>query len=353
MPASRRSASWADRAHRAHRAHRARVGLAVSAAAVTAVAALPVVALASTASAAPALTGTAAPATTAHRPAEVALPAGLRPEGITSGPGHTYYVGSLVGGRIVTGDLRHGTSRVLLPGSTGRSLRGLFYDGRTDLVWAVGSVGAVSHVWAVDARTGHVVQDTEVPGARFLNDLMVTRTAVWVTDSQVDRLTVIRLGHGGRPTGGAASFLQLTGDWPRYDGTNINANGIRQLSDGSAVLNNSTKGGLWRVDPATGVTRRIPVSGGPGLVGGDGLELRGHTLYDVRGSGQAEVSVLRLTHGKHGWTAFWRGALTDPRLDLPSTATLSGGTLWAVNARFSNPTPDTAAYWITPLPARH
>ena len=55
----------------------------------------------------------------------VPLPDGIRPEGITSGPGTTSYVGSLADGRIVTGDLLAGTSRVLLPGATGRSLRGL------------------------------------------------------------------------------------------------------------------------------------------------------------------------------------------------------------------------------------
>ena len=69
-------------------------------------------------------------------PETVALPDGLRPEGITSGPGTTYYVGSLADGRIVTGDLMQGSPRVLLAGATGRSLRGLCYDGRSGLVWA-------------------------------------------------------------------------------------------------------------------------------------------------------------------------------------------------------------------------
>src|SRR4051794_40453116 len=49
------------------------------------------------------------------RPARtVALPNGFRPEGIASGPGRTYYAGSMADGRIVTGDLRRGTSTVLL-----------------------------------------------------------------------------------------------------------------------------------------------------------------------------------------------------------------------------------------------
>jgi hypothetical protein len=304
-------------------AYRTRLAVAAVAAAALAV---------PTAAAAPA---SAAPTTTVvavqrhYRPAEVALPAGLRPEGITSGPGHT--------------------SKVLLPGATGRQIRGLYFDRRTGLIWAAGNVGTEAHVWAVSSRTGKVVQDTVVPGAVFLNDLVVTRKAVWVTDSRRDRLTVIRLSHHGRPTGKAPTFLALTGAWPAGDGTAINANGIRQLPDGSAILNNSRVGGLWRVDPKTGHTHRIPVSGGPGIVGGDGLELRGATLYNVRGSGPNQVSVLRLRHDDSEWTARWRTALTDARLDVPTTATLSGGTLWAVNARFGTPNPDTAAYWITPL----
>jgi len=284
---------------------------------------------------------------------EVTLPDGLRPEGITSGPGSRYYVGSLADGRIVTGDLLKGTSTTLLPGATGRQLRGLFWDDRTNLVWAAGNVGSVAHVFAVDGSTGSVALDAVVTGGVFLNDLVVADDAVWVTDSRVDRLTVVPLDAAGMPTGAAPSFVPLGGAWPAHDGTANNANGIRELPDGSAILNNSRVGGLWQVDPATGDTAAVPVTGGPGITGGDGLELVGSALYDVRGSGQAEVSVLTLRQDAAGaWSALWQGALTDPRLDVPSTATFAVGSLWAVNARFGVPTPDTAPYWVTPL-ARH
>jgi hypothetical protein len=285
-----------------------------------------------------------------HRAKEVALPNGLRPEGVTSGPGSRYFVGSLADGRIVTGDLRTGSSSTLLAGATGRQLRGLYWDGRSNLVWAVGNVGADAHIWAVDARRGTIRQDTVVPGAKFLNDLVVTRNAVWATDSRVDRLTVLALGRHGTPTDTPPTFLPLSGEWPAGDGVANNANGIRQLKDGSAILNNSRVGGLWRVDAGTGVVTEIPVSGGPGIIGGDGLELDGRTLYNVRGSGPAEVAVLKLARRHGEWTATWRGALTDPRLDVPSTATLVGRTLWAVNARFGVAAPESAPYWITPLP---
>ena len=64
-------------------------------------------------------------------PKTVSLPDGIQPEGITSGPGTRFYVGSLADGRIVAGDLRDGTSSVLLKGAAGRSLRGLYWDRRT------------------------------------------------------------------------------------------------------------------------------------------------------------------------------------------------------------------------------
>jgi hypothetical protein len=312
-------------------------------------------AAAATLAAAPVTAATASTSSSArsrHLPREVALPAGIRPEGITSGPGDRYYVGSLADGRIVTGDLSRGTSRVLLPGAAGRQLRGLFLDRRSGLVWAAGNVGTEAHVWAVRAWSGRVAHDVIVPGAVFLNDLVVTRRAVWVTDSRVDRLTRIALDDDGHPRTGTPAFVALGGDWPAYDGTAINANGIRALPDGSLILNNSAVGGLWRAHPRTGAVTEIPVTGGPGLVGGDGLELRDGVLYDVRGSGAAEVSVLRLRRDGGDWSARWLTALTHPSLDVPSTATLAAGSLWAVNARFGVPSPETADYWITRLPAR-
>lgn len=285
-------------------------------------------------------------------PARVDLPDGLRPEGITSGPGSTFYVGSVSDGRIVTGDLRTGSVRVLLAPAAGRSLRGLYFDDRTGLLWAVGAVGATGHVWALHARSGRVVSDTEVPGAGFLNDVVVSRRAAWVTDSNVDRLTVVRLDRRGRPTGAPAAFLPLTGDWPASPPNSFNANGIRKLHDGPIVLNNSRVGGLWLVDPRTGVTRALPVTGGPPIVSGDGLELVGSTLYNVRGSGPQDVSVVRVRREHGAWRGRWVATLTDTSLDVPSTATAALGSLWVVNARFGTPSPDTADYWITRLPSR-
>lgn len=284
-------------------------------------------------------------------PDTIALPNGWRPEGITSGPGSTFYVGSLVGG-FLKGDLVTGQTQVLKqPVGPNRSIRGLYFDARTGWVWAALTQFGISAIWALDGG-GTIRVAFAVPGGRFLNDLVVTDDAVYVTDSQVDRLTILPLGPDGKTVGLAPFTRPLTGAWPSGDGETTNANGIRELADGSLVLNNSRVGGLWNVDPATGFTTEIPVRGGPGITGGDGLELDGDILYNVRGSGQDEVSCLLMRTGTDGWTARWAGIRQDRTLDVPSTATVGAGYLWAVNARFGVPSPDTASYWVTRLKRR-
>lgn len=280
----------------------------------------------------------------------VPLPAGIRPEGITTGPGGRFYVGSLTDGRIVTGDLRRGGTRVLLPGVDGGSVRGLFRDRRTGLVWAAASFGATGVVLAVDDRTGEVALRQEVPGAAFLNDLVVTGRAVWVTDSALDRLTRIPLTGRGVPTGGEPTFLPLGGPWPTAGA--FRANGIRELPDCTLLVDHSTAGGLWQVDPWTGTVRPLEVTGTPAIVAGDGLELRGRTVFVVRGSGGSDVTVARLRRTRGGWSARVVGVLSSPALDVPSTASLALGSLWAVNARFGVASPQTADYWVTRLRLR-
>jgi streptogramin lyase len=281
--------------------------------------------------------------------AAIPLPVGFRPEGIASS-GRFFFSGSLADGRIWRGDLRTGRGRVLVQGVTGRSLRGMQVDRRTGLLWVTGSDGTTGIVLAVDARSGDVVRRVEVPGAGFLNDLVVTRTGVWVTDSNVDRLTVVPLTRWGRPKAAPLRFVPLTGDWPTPQG--IRANGIRALPDGRLVLDNSTAGGLYAVEPRTGEVTRIPVTGEPAIVSGDGLELVGTRLYVVRGTGGSDVTVVRLRHTRDGWTGRVTGVLEDERLDVPSTATAALGRLWAVNARFGVANPDTASYSVVPLPLR-
>ena len=151
--------------------------------------------------AAPAPEAAVATTTSAHhRLDQVFLPDGFQPEGIAS-ISRTFFSGSVADGRIWRGDLITGNGAVLVPSVPGRSLRGMQVDRRTGLLWTTGSEGATGIVLAVDSRTGTVVRRIEVPGAGFLNDLVLTRRTVWVTDSNVDRLTAVPLG-AARPAHG-------------------------------------------------------------------------------------------------------------------------------------------------------
>jgi hypothetical protein len=206
-------------------------------------------------------------------------------------------------------------------------------------------------VTAYDADTGvELAQYTATGG--FLNDLVVTRHAVYVTDSMQQHLVVVRLGRGGALPSKAEDPLPLTGDIKYVAG--FNANGIVAARGGRVlILVQSNTGLLFRVDPATGATGEIDL-GDATLMGGDGLELRGRTLYVVQGFVRQglppQVSVVhlgdRLTRGRVV------DELTNPGLDFPSTVTLAAGRLWVVNARFSTPPTPTTQYWITRLPRR-
>jgi hypothetical protein len=274
------------------------------------------------------------------------LPAGWAPEGITAGRGSTVFVGSLNGGGIWRGDACAGTGMVIAPAVAGRVGVGLDYDERSNLLWVAG--GGTGEVRVHSADTGEVLATYVVPGpVGFLNDVVVTRGAVYVTDSNVQQLIRIPLTTPGAiPPADALQKLPLTGDIHYVTG--FNANGIVSLGHDMLVIVQTTTGFLFRVDARTGVTTRIPLTGGTLTAGGDGLVLQGRTLYVVRGSGDQAVDVVRLTHD--ATRAELVRSVTDTRLDVPTTAALTPCGLWVVNARFNTPVLPTTEYWISRLP---
>jgi hypothetical protein len=282
-----------------------------------------------------------APATAAQFPARIDLPDGWAPEGITAGRGTTVYVGSLADGAIARVNVRTGDRSLLAPGATGRVTVGLDYERGANLLWAAG--GGTGEVRAYDAGTGALLE-TYTFGQGFLNDVVVTRDAVYVTNSNVAELEVIPLpADGSLPDPSAAFALPLSGDLVYTTG--FNANGIVARA-GWLVLVQSSTGGLFRVDPVTGATTAIDLGGFEPVTAGDGLELRGSTLYVVRNQlNRVEAFRLgdRLASARHLRT------ITSPDLAIPTTVAFSAGRLWAVNARFGTPVTPTTAYWITRL----
>jgi hypothetical protein len=296
-------------------------------------------------------------ASAANFPATIALPDGFNPEGITTGAGNRIYVGSLANGAIWAGNARTGTGDLINAGAAGRVAVGLDYEDRTARLWVAGGMTGMVH--AFDAMSGVLLRSYEVTGVHgFLNDVVVTNRAVYVTDSNVQQLIVIPLAaNGALPAADAISTIALTGDLSYSGG--FNANGI-VAARGWLVLIQSNEGLLFRVNPSTGATVEITrnTSGFSAAAAtiqtGDGLELRGSTLYVVRNNVDGSTSEAVLVHrlGAGLTTARLLGIVTSPALDVSTTATLAAGRLWVVNARFTTPVTPATDYWITRLPGR-
>jgi sugar lactone lactonase YvrE len=264
-------------------------------------------------------------------PESVPLPDGFYPEGIAIGRGHDLYAGSLLDGAIYRADLRTGEGAVLVPGTPGRVTAGLSFDERSGLLWGVGSDPGSPAVFVYDGATGALVERIAVAGG-FLNDLAVTRAAVYVTDSFADVLWKIPLDSHGRPTGPAIA-LPLSGDFTFVTTADlpINLNGIVATPDGSTLIAvHSTLGVLYRIDPVTGSATEIDL-GGSSVPSGDGLVLQGHTLYVIQNF-LNQISVIALAPDLSSGEVI--EVITSGLFRIPTTGALFGGSLYVVNARF-------------------
>jgi sugar lactone lactonase YvrE len=282
-----------------------------------------------------AVVAVAAPAALANStfPKTIPLPNGWQPEGIAIGKGTTFYVGSIPTGAIFRGDLRTGQGAVLVPGAPGRAAIGVEYD-RGRLFVAGGPTGKA---FVYSAKTGVLIREVQLatgPDATFINDVVVTRQAAYFTDSNRAVIYRLPLWRHGWPAA-TAHVVPLSGDFQLVEGFNLN--GIEAAHRGLISVQSNT-GRLFRIDPRSGVANEIDL-GGLALTNGDGLLLKGRTLYVVQNQ-LNQIAVLRLS---------WRfdsgrliRTITDPAFDVPTTIDNFGRFLYVVNARFgTTPTPDT------------
>ena len=262
----------------------------------------------------------------------IALPDGFSPEGIAFGAGTTFYVASLATGAIFRGDARTGIGDLLVAGQPGRSGCGLRYDAGGNRLFVAGSRTGRAYVY--DASTGATLAVYQLgdpaAGVTSINDLVVTRNAVFFTDNARPVIYRLPLGPGGElPPASAVQTIPLTGDFP-FVPNGVNGNGIVATpNEDELIIDNTFGGGLYRVDPATGQATRIDL-GGNAMTRGDGLVLIGRTLYAVRGPFN-QVAQVRLS--ADFTTGVVDGAITSAALNFPSSIAVFGSSLYAVNAR--------------------
>jgi outer membrane protein assembly factor BamB len=286
------------------------------------------------------VTALAAPAALAKGafPDTIPLPNNFQPEGIATGLGDTFYVGSIPSGAVYTGSLRTGKGRILVPGAAGRSATGLKYN--RGLLWVSG--GGTGKAFVYSARSGTLSRELQLAapptGATFVNDVVVTNRAAYFTDSNRPVLYRVAVSRNGTP--GAVTLLSLTGDYAHVDGK-FNLNGIDATRDGRTLVTvQSETGKLFLADARTGRTKEIDL-GGKTLPGGDGILLVGRTLYVVQNQ-LNKIAVVRLSAN------LLRGSvtreITDSDFDVPTTIAPFGKWLYAVNARFGTATEPNPRY---------
>ncbi len=261
-------------------------------------------------------------------PTAIELPDGFRAEGIAIGPGPFAYFGSMADGSILRADLRTGHGTIISRGP-GTPALGMKTDSRGRLFVAGGTAGDAR---VIDVHTGRALASYQLAtGPAFVNDVILTRDAAWITDSTNPVLYKLSLRDGQLPA--AAVRIPLTGDL--VYGNGFNANGITPTPDGRGLLVvQSNTGGLFRVDES-GVTRRVELHG-ESLLDGDGLLLRGRTLFAVQNRINT-VAVVRLNAAGTEGRVVRR--VTDTRFDVPATVAAFGSRLYLPNARFSFTTP--------------
>jgi sugar lactone lactonase YvrE len=263
-------------------------------------------------------------------PTELHLPDGFQPEGIDIS-GRFAYFGSLADGRILRVNLIDGTSRVISPGPGTPSV-GLKSDGRKLFV----AGGPAGDARVIDQRSGTVLAHLQfATGDTFINDVTLTDDVAWFTDSRIATLYGLPLRHDRADV----IRLPLSGDYVLMPG--FNANGIAQTPDRRALLIvQSNTATVFRVNPRTGVARKVDLGGEPATAG-DGLLVIGRTLFVVQNQ-LNRVAVFRLN--AEGTSGRLVERLTDPRLDIPTTVAAFGDRLYLPNARFTTPPTPTTTY---------
>jgi sugar lactone lactonase YvrE len=239
-----------------------------------------------------------------------------------------YYASSQSNGAILTGVLHRRNADVLAsPGDAGRtSANGLDTDRRWRKLWV--ATGQLGRLDLLNPRSGATLRTFSMAQGSYANDVAVTRRATYVSDSM--RPTLWRV-EANAPAGAAEPWLDLTTTPITYT-AGFNLNGIESTRDGKRLIAVQTNTGqLWRISTRTQQVRELVLRGGERMTNGDGLVLRGRTLYVVRNA-QGEIVKIRLAKSMTRGHVVRR--TTPSSLHFPTTADIAGSRMLVVNSQF-------------------
>ena len=295
-------------------------------------------------------------------PEAIAIPTGFEAEGIERGKGQEFFVGanslaSLFGppffgidhelselaGAIYKGNLRTGEGAILAP-PTGKPVSGLSYDRRTNYLYAATGLADLvtgsfnsQGVIVYDASSGDVITEITFGDGIAINDCLVTRRAVYCTDSLNPDLYKLVLGKGGRlPLNPVVEVIPMPG-FVMVGG--FNANGLAGKFNGKRlVIVNASTGVLYRVDTASGEASPLEIEGAEQLFpDGDGLYLDGRTLYIIQNFAN-KIAVVQLSRnfseGEFIKNIPGEGECNPNPLNVATSIIGLGNSLYAINTNF-------------------
>jgi hypothetical protein len=277
----------------------------------------------------------------------IPIPAGFEPEGIEMGRDQDFFVGttSFSGnlantGAIYKGNLVTGEGRVLVS-PTGKPLIGLSYDARTDYLYAatgfwVGSSSWEQGIKVYTGTSGRLLEEVIFGDDMLINDVLVTDTAVYCTDSFNPVLYKMPLENDGRVFSSTVERIEMTGFEMDHNGPfPINANGLAGDSDGKVlVVTNSTTGVLSRVDTTSGIASRVQIHGHePLFLNTDGLYMEGRTLYILQSWSPTQMIAVVELSGDLSQGTFIKNLVSND-FAVPSTITGFGNCIYAINTHF-------------------
>ena len=267
------------------------------------------------------------------------------PEGVSyDGATGKFYVGATSDGTLYVGDVNGDLEMTVFSqgGADGRTAAiGTKVDDEGRL-WVAG--GGTGMIFAYDTADGSLVGSFSTPesGSTFINDLAITESGVYFTDSFrpiLWRITDLAQGE-------AEAWLDFTGSAINYvDGFNLN--GIVATEDGnSLIVVHSGEGELYRIDVATREVSWISTGTIP-LTAGDGLSLIGNTLYVTRNSFGEIVAIdlsADLSTGTGG------ELITSDLFGYPTTIAYTGYSFLVANSQFNNRGAPNLPFTVAEIP---
>ncbi|HEX2916294.1 MAG TPA: SMP-30/gluconolactonase/LRE family protein [Chloroflexia bacterium] len=271
------------------------------------------------------------------RPTSYILPGSqVFPEGVAYQQGTDYfYVSSNADGTIFRGNLKQAETQVFLPGGTdGRTTAtGMKVDKEGRLYVSGASSGLV---FVYDTRTGNLLfKASDGQTATFVNDVALTKAGdAYFTDSVSP--FIYRVSSNGHNSFTFEKWLDLTGSPVVYQ-PGFNLNGIDATPDGKYLITvQSNTGKLFRINLHTRQVTEIDL-GGATVTNGDGILLKGHTLYVMRNANALLVKIKLSGDYSSGKII---SSTTDPSFAYPTTIAEAKGRLLVVNSQFNKRGPN-------------